>query len=143
MFSEGGRGGVVYEVTNLDDSGAGSLREAVEASGPRIVVFRVSGNIELEESLSIRDPYITIAGQTAPGDGVCLTHQSLSIRTDHVIVRYLRVRPSDESGDEVDAVSVTSGHHIILDHLSTSWSVDETLSVSTDEDLGDVTGTVM
>lgn len=71
-YTPGGRGGEVYEVTNLNDTGPGSLREAVEAEGPRIVVFRISGNIEIKSKLAVRNPYITIAGQTAPGDGVCL-----------------------------------------------------------------------
>ena len=86
-YAKGGRGGVVYEVTNLNDSGEGTLRAVVEASGPRTVIFRVSGNIELERPIVIRNPYITIAGQTAPGDGICLKNHPLGIDADHVIVR--------------------------------------------------------
>jgi len=138
-YAIGGRGGKVYEVTNLSDSGPGSLRAAVEASGPRIVVFCVSGNIELESSLTIRQPYITIAGQTAPGDGICLKNYPLIISTDQVVVRYLRCRPGDNMGKEVDALSITAGKNIIVDHCSASWSVDETLSASTGGQLDKVT----
>ena len=120
---------MVYEVTNLDDAGPGSLRAAVEASGPRTVVFRVSGTIELESPLRIKNPYITIAGQTAPGDGICLRKNPLSIDADHVIIRYLRVRLGDGSGGDYDAVSSRYTKHIILDHVSASWSVDECVSV--------------
>jgi len=128
-YSKGGRGGVVYEVTNLNDSGNGSLRAAVEAQGPRTVIFRVSGNIELESPIKIKNPYITIAGQTAPGDGICLKNHPLSIDADHVIVRYLRIRLGDESGEDYDAVSSRYTKHLILDHISASWSVDECMSI--------------
>ncbi|MBN2275768.1 MAG: pectate lyase [Bacteroidales bacterium] len=127
--SKGGRGGVVYEVANLNDSGKGSLRAAVEAAEPRTVVFRVSGTIVLESPLSIRHPYITIAGQTAPGDGICIRRYPISIDADHVIIRYLRVRLGDESDGDYDAVSGRFFRHIILDHISASWSVDECMSV--------------
>jgi len=128
-YAQGGRGGVVFEVTNLNDSGKGSLRAAVEASGPRTAVFRVSGTIELESPLKIKNPYITIAGQTAPGDGICIKKYPISIDADHVIIRYLRVRLGDESGGDYDAVSSRYTKHIILDHISASWSVDETMSI--------------
>ena len=128
-YTAGGRGGEVYEVTNLKDSGEGSLREAVEASGPRTVVFRVSGNIELESPITIRNPYITIAGQTAPGDGICLKNHPLNIGADQVIVRYISVRPGDVSGNDYDAVSSRYTKNMILDHISASWSIDECLSV--------------
>jgi pectate lyase len=128
-YSKGGRGGAVYEVTNLNDSGTGSLRAAVEAFGPRTVVFRVSGNIELESPIRIKNPYITIAGQTAPGDGICLKNHMLSIDADHVIVRYIRVRLGNLSGKDYDAVGSRYASHVVLDHISASWSVDECMSI--------------
>lgn len=128
-YSKGGRGGVVYEVTNLNNSGEGSLRTAVEAPEPRTVVFRISGTIELESPLRIKSPFITIAGQTAPGDGICIKKYPLIIEADHVIIRYLRVRYGDESGEDSDAISSRYAKHLILDHISASWSVDETMSI--------------
>lgn len=128
-YTVGGRGGQVYEVTSLEDSGPGSLRAAVEAAGPRIVVFRVSGTIPLESSIKIRNPYITIAGQTAPGDGICLQNFSLEISADEVIVRYLRVRPGDSSGKGLDALAGSNCRNVIIDHCSASWSVDECVSL--------------
>jgi len=129
-YSKGGRGGKVYHVTTLEDGGPGSLREAVEAEGPRIVVFDISGTIRLKQSLLIDNPFITIAGQTAPGDGICLRDATLVVGADHVVVRYLRCRLGDE-GQGGDAVTITAGKHIIIDHCSASWSLDEVLSSST------------
>jgi len=128
-YTVGGRGGVVYEVTNLNDSGQGSLRAAIEASGPRTVVFRVSGTITLNSPLRIKNPYITIAGQTAPGDGISIRRHPINIDADHVIIRYLRVRLGDESGEDYDAISSRYCKHLIVDHVSASWSVDECVSI--------------
>jgi len=128
-MTRGGRGGRVMAVTNLNDRGPGSLRAAVEAEGPRIVVFRVSGTITLESRLRISNPYITIAGQTAPGDGVALRKHPIQIDADEVVIRYIRVRLGGESGDDADAVSSRYHKNIILDHVSASWSIDETVSL--------------
>jgi hypothetical protein len=135
----GGRGGKICQVTNLQDSGPGSLREAVETKGPRIIVFRISGNIELKSSIVVRNPYVTVAGQSAPGGGICLKDYPLTIAADHVVVRYLRCRPGDNMGKAVDAISISAGKNIIVDHCSASWPVDETLSASSSGQLGNVT----
>jgi hypothetical protein len=137
--SLGGRAGKVLFVTNLNDSGPDSLRAAVEADGPRTVIFRVSGTIALKSTLAITKSNITVAGQTAPGDGICLKNHALAIAADHVIVRYIRCRPGDNTESESDALSISSGRDIIVDHCSASWSVDETLSASTGGQLGNVT----
>lgn len=128
-YTIGGRGGRVIEVTNLNDSGPGSLRAACEAEGPRTVVFRVSGTIPLESELKLNNPYVTIAGQTAPGDGICIKNYQFSFDTQHFICRYLRFRPGDETRKEQDAFG-GEGDHIIVDHCSASWAIDETLSIN-------------
>lgn len=128
-LSTGGRGGTVYHVTTLADSGPGSLRQAVESRGPRTVIFDIGGTIALQTPLVVRHGQITIAGQTAPGGGITLRDQSLVIQADDVVIRYLRSRLGDASNTEADAISVNSGRRIILDHISASWSVDETLSL--------------
>ncbi len=126
----GGRGGRVIAVTNLNDSGPGSLRDACAQEGPRTVVFRVSGLIDLKKSLEIKHGRITVAGQTAPGDGVCLRGAELGVEADDVVLRYLRVRPGDILGKEWDGISVSNSHRVVIDHCSASWSVDEALSVT-------------
>ncbi|MEN3323622.1 polysaccharide lyase [Mariniflexile soesokkakense] len=129
MFTTGGRGGKVMAVTNLNDSGEGSLRVALEAKGSRIVVFRVAGTIKTESDLNINHPDITIAGQSAPGDGICIAG-TLNINTYNVIVRHIRVRrgvPIGGQGD--DNIGGNPDHHIIIDHCSTSWGMDENISL--------------
>jgi pectate lyase len=130
MFTTGGRGGKVIEVTNLHDSGPGSLRAAIETPGPRMVVFRVAGIIELKSGLNIVHPDITIAGQSAPGDGICLSHDSLNINTRNVIIRHLRVRRGQpEGGQGSDNIGGNPEGQIIVDHCSASWGMDENLSL--------------
>lgn len=138
-FAQGGRGGQVLFVTNLEDSGPGSLRAAIETKGPRTILFRVSGTIKLAKPLVIREGRVTIAGQSAPGDGITLRDHCLEVAADDVVIRYIRSRLGDESKTESDAVWIGRGRRIILDHVSASWSVDETLSASaryTDPDAG-------
>lgn len=127
-FTSGGRGGKVFEVTHLADSGPGSLREAVEAEGPRIVIFRISGIITLQKLLKISNPYITIAGQTAPGDGICIRGQTTEINTHNVVLRYLRFRRGNIK-DRNDALGGYPVGNIIVDHCSASWGLDENLSL--------------
>ncbi len=129
-FSQGGRGGAVIHVTNLDDAGPGSLRAAIEAKGPRTVVFDVAGTIQLKSTLKITSPRLTIAGQTAPGGGITLRDQTLVVAADDVVIRFIRSRLGSDSKVEGDAIWIAAGHRIILDHVSASWSVDETLSAS-------------
>jgi hypothetical protein len=129
----GGRGGKVLFVTNLDDAGPGSFRAACEAEGARIVVFRVSGTIALKRPITVRNPYLTIAGQTAPGDGICLRDQTFGIATHDVVVRYLRSRLGDESSQEADCIDLLHGaRDCVIDHCSATWSIDECLSLSGD-----------
>ena len=130
-FALGGRAGRVIKVTNLNDSGAGSFRAAVEADGPRTVVFDVSGLITLESRLIIRktNSDLTIAGQTAPGNGICIRKYNVGmLGATNVIVRYLRVRPGNISGMTLDGMGMASSDDCIIDHCSISWTLDESFS---------------
>lgn len=136
-WTVGGRGGRVLTVTNLNDSGEGSFRDAVEQTGARIVVFAVDGTIELKSPLRINNDSITIAGQSAPGDGICLKDYPLVVNASNVIIRYIRVRVGDRY--RLDSDGVGGGRYgqknVILDHLSVSWSIDECLSIYKTENL--------
>lgn len=130
-MSAGGRGGRILHVTNLNDSGPGSLRDAVEQFGPRTVVFDVSGLITLESRLIIRstNSNLTIAGQTAPGKGICLRKYNFGmLGATNVIIRYIRVRPGNLSGTTLDGMGMASANNCIIDHCSISWTLDEAFS---------------
>lgn len=133
----GGRGGRIIRVSTLAGSGPGSFREAVEAAGPRIIVFEVGGIIDLErQNLAVREPFVTIAGQTAPSPGITLIRGGIAIRTHDVVIQHLRIRPGEAgaaklSGWEVDGIASTAGaYNVIVDHCSLSWATDENLSAS-------------
>lgn len=129
-FSFGGRGGKVYVVTNLNDEGEGSFRWACEQGGARIVVFNVAGIIRLQSPVNINAPYITIAGQTAPGDGVCIAGESVLINTHDVVIRYMRFRRGEtEVTRRDDALGGNGVGNIIIDHVSASWGLDENMSM--------------
>ena len=128
-YSFGGRGGKVIVVTNLNDEGPGSLREACEQGGARIVVFNVAGIIRLKTPLIVRAPYITIAGQSAPGDGVCIAGESFWVDTHDVVVRHMRFRRGETYvGRRDDAFGGNPVGNIMIDHCSTSWGLDENIS---------------
>ena len=134
-----GRGGRVIAVTSLQDSGPGTLRQALAVPGPKIIVFRVGGVIRLRSHLFINHPFVTIAGQTAPGDGIVLRDFGIAVTTNDVLIQHIRVRPGDEGrveAEQNDAIvllgrhgDVTGARNIVLDHISASWSEDEIISV--------------
>jgi pectate lyase len=154
-YTTGGRGGKVLVVTNLEDylpgmeePVQGSLRKACYTRGPRIIVFRVSGTIPLKKGLVIKEPFLTIAGQTSPGGGICLKNHATTIATNDVVIRHLRFRVGDEPASEYhklggsfqpDALTMVAGsRNVVIDHCSASWAIDETISVS-GEGITDVT----
>ena len=128
----GGRGGYVYHVTNLSDDkdSVGSLRWCLSQTGPRTIVFDVSGYIDLEDELKITSSNTTIAGQTAPGDGITLRYYPVQLNANNIIVRFIRARHSElvDVDDGADAIWGRRKKNIIVDHCSFSWSIDETAS---------------
>lgn len=148
--SPAGRGGAVLKVTNISDSGPGSLREAIEASGPRIVVFEISGTIQLLTELDVRNPYLTIAGQTAPSPGITLRAGEFNINTHDVLLQHIRIRVGDElpAGTDPDSLDGLSSdgsydggagsYNVVMDHVSVSWGIDEN-SGSWGENVHDIT----
>lgn len=129
-YSFGGRGGKVILVTSLADDGPGTLREACETGGARIIVFNVAGIIRLKTPLIVRAPYITIAGQTAPGDGICIAGESFWINTHDVIIRHMRFRRGETYvGRRDDAIGGNPVGNIMIDHVSASWGLDENMSI--------------
>ena len=135
-IASGGRGGKVYHVTSLADDGKeGTLRYALMQEGRRTVVFDVAGTIFLEKELRIVNGDLTLSGQTAPGQGICIARYPVSIKADNVIVRYLRFRVGNEVEGEPDGLCCMDSKNVIIDHCSISWSVDETCSVYGGENL--------
>jgi hypothetical protein len=129
-YTPGGRGGKVFVVTSLADRGPGTLREACEQGGARIIVFNVAGIIQLKSPVIIRAPYITIAGQTAPGDGICVAGESVWINTHDVVIRYLRFRRgATDVARRDDGLGGNPVGNIIIDHVSASWGLDENMSI--------------
>ncbi len=129
-FSFGGRGGRVLVVTNLQDDGPGSFRFACEQAGPRIVVFNVAGIIQLQSRVRVRAPYITIAGNTAPGDGVCIAGNTVELETHDIVIRHMRFRRGAlDAADRNDSIGGNPIGNIMIDHVSASWGLDENMSM--------------
>ncbi|QDH81497.1 polysaccharide lyase [Echinicola soli] len=129
-YTPGGRGGKIFVVTSLADSGPGTLREACEAGGARTIVFNVAGIIQLKKAISIRAPYVTIAGQTAPGDGICVAGETFAVDTHDVIIRHMRFRRgATDVTRRDDALSGDPMGNVIIDHCSVSWGLDENISM--------------
>lgn len=134
--TRGGRGGIEIAVTTLAASGPGSLREAIETAGPRIIVFKVGGVIDLAgQVIYATDPYLTIAGETAPNPGITIIKGGLGIRVHNTIIRHIRIRPGEagfakQSGWEIDGITIGKAYDVIFDHVSATWATDETLSAN-------------
>ena len=141
--TRGGAGGEVIRVTSLNSEGPGTLRAALQQSGPRVIVFEVAGVIDLGgQNISINEPFVSIAGQTAPSPGITLIKGGLIIRTHDVIVQHVRIRPGDlgeapRSGRDIDAITTISAYNVVVDHCSLSWATDENLSASGPRFTGD------
>lgn len=138
METKAGRGGKVYKVTNLKASGAGSLKECIDGSGPRVCVFEVSGTIRLTSDLIVRNSYLTIAGQTAPSPGIMIRGAALRLQASELLIQHIRVRPGDDANgpdpDNRDALKIEGSSskpvkNIVIDHCSFSWAIDEIASV--------------
>lgn len=130
MYSFGGRGGKVFVVRNLQDDGPGSFREALEAGGPRVVVFNVAGIIRLKNKIRVRAPYITIDGGSAPGDGVCVAGDTVELETHDIVIRNMRFRRGETwVGDRNDSIGGNPIGNVIIDHVSASWGLDENMSM--------------
>lgn len=134
--TRGGRGGAILRVTNLNDSGAGSLRAALEASGPRIVIFEISGTINLHAEINVLEPYLTVAGQTAPSPGITIRYRAINIDTHDVVFQHFRMRMGDTyyNADSLSNVLRVrnNAYNVVLDHLSLSWGVGTILAVASD-----------
>ncbi len=130
MFSFGGRGGRIFVVDNLNDSGQGSFREACESGGPRIILFNVAGVIQLKDRIRIRAPYVTIAGNTAPGDGVCIAGNTVELESHDIVIRHMRFRRgATDARERNDSFGGNPIGNIMIDHVSASWGLDENMSM--------------
>ena len=127
-YASGGRGGIIYKVTNLNDDGEGSLRKGILKKGPRFIIFEISGTIELKSKLDINNGDLSILGQTAPGDGITIKGFPVTLKSDNIILRYIRFRMGDINGVEGDALGCRNTENIIIDHCSISWATDENAS---------------
>ena len=129
-YTTGGRGGKVIYVNNLNDSGEGSLRHALtKTRGKRTILFSISGTIYLKSIIEVKNGDFTLAGHSAPGDGICVAGDGIDIDgADNIIIRYMRFRPGDIAGNETDALTIKRCKNVMVDHCSMSWSTDETCS---------------